>query len=260
MSSSSPPPEEAPTTTTSHEPINAAEEDPSPPTESAPLLGRPGDATQKPTSPLSRNLLLGTAWLAQLGALLLLTTLLYAIVTHPTLPLVTPHPLLQISGIIALLQAILILQPTFTPETKAAGQRVHAALQGLTMLLLAGGVAVIETNKKINKMPHFHSAHAYLGAVTLGLLVVQWVFGVTIWAVPGVWGGLERAKGLWKYHRWVGYAVLISLLATVTAAAETDYIKKVLEVKLWPVLLAEVLIVAGVFPRIHPRKLGIQRS
>jgi hypothetical protein len=32
-------------------------------------------------------------------------------------------------------------------------------------------------------MAHFHSAHAYLGAMTVGLLVVQYLFGFTIWYV-----------------------------------------------------------------------------
>lgn len=58
--------------------------------------------------------------------------------------------------------------------------------------------------------------------------------------------------------RWVGYAVLFFLLATVASAAETTYVKKVLEVKLWTVLVAEALILLGVVPRIHSRKLGIQ--
>jgi hypothetical protein len=32
-------------------------------------------------------------------------------------------------------------------------------------------------------MAHFHSAHAYLGAMTVGLLVLQYLFGFTIWYV-----------------------------------------------------------------------------
>ncbi|KAL2265434.1 hypothetical protein VTJ83DRAFT_6534 [Remersonia thermophila] len=260
MSSSPPPSGEAPAITASGPASAAPETDPSPPTESAPLLGRPGDATQKPDSPLSRNLVLGTAWLAQLGALVLLATVLVAVLTHPALPLVTPHPLLQTLGVVAVVQAVLVLQPTFTPEAKAAGQTAHAALQALAVALLVAGAAVIEANKRAHGLPHFHSAHAYLGVATLALLALQGAFGLTIWAVPRVWGGVDQAKALWKYHRWVGYAVLISLLATVTTAAKTDYVKKVLEVKFWPVLLGVALIVAGVFPRIHPRKLGIQRS
>jgi hypothetical protein len=57
--------------------------------------------------------------------------------------------------------------------------------------------------------------------------------------------------------RIAGYLALILLLATVALAAETDYSKSVLKLRLWAVLAAEALIVAGVFPRVHLRKLGV---
>jgi hypothetical protein len=75
-----------------------------------------------------------------------------------------------------------------------------------------------------------------------------------------VWGGEDAAKGLWKYHRWTGYVALVLLLATVAAAVETDYNKGVMKVPMWGVVLGEVLIVVGVFPRVHLRKLGLRRE
>ncbi|KAL2015970.1 hypothetical protein VTK56DRAFT_4483 [Thermocarpiscus australiensis] len=230
------------------------------PSESEPLLGRPGDATQKSDAPLARNLWLGTGWLAQIGAVLLVAVIWAGVFAHPLLPLVSPHPLLQSLGVFTVLQAVLLLQPTTTPETKARGRRGHAALHALSLLLFLAGTTLIETNKSVNRMPHLHSAHAYLGLTTATLLLLQYLFGLTIWAVPAVWGGVDRAKALWKYHRWAGYAVLLLLLATVASATATDYNRAVLGIRLWSVLLAEVLIVAGVFPRVHLRKLGIQRG
>ncbi|KAK4122673.1 hypothetical protein N657DRAFT_656796 [Parathielavia appendiculata] len=227
------------------------------PTESAPLLGRPGDALQKPDAPIFMNLLLGTAWLAQIGAVLLLTIVWTAVFAHTTLPLVSPHPLLNSLGVFTVLQAILVLQPTKTPEAKVMGQRVHAMLHALSFSLFAAGVAIIETNKYQNSFPHFHSAHAYLGVITAALLGVQYLFGFTILLTPRIWGGVDNAKAMWKYHRLVGYTGLLTLLATVALAAETDYSKGVLKINLFAVLAAEALIVAGVFPRIHLRKLGI---
>jgi hypothetical protein len=54
----------------------------------------------------------------------------------------------------------------------------------------------------------------------------------------------------------VGYLALVLLLVTVALAAETDYNKGVLRIKLWAVLLSEALIVVGVFPRVHMSKMG----
>lgn len=98
---------------------------PAPPTESEPLLGRPGDATQKPDAPIARNFVLGTGWIAQVGALLLLAVIWTSVLKHQTHALVTPHPLLQSLGVFTVLQAILILQPTTTPAAKLLGQRDH---------------------------------------------------------------------------------------------------------------------------------------
>lgn len=201
----------------SHEPRHPTQGDAPAPTESEPLLGRPGDATQKPDAPMINNLFLGesihdpsiqtkqlttpgTAWLSQLGAVLLLAIIWSAVFTHPTLPLVSPHPLLQSLGIFTVLQAILLLQPTTTPRAKAQGQRAHALLHLLSFSLFIAGTTIIEVNKHANNMAHFHSAHAYLGVTTVALLAVQYLFGFTIWAVPRVWGGEEAAKGMWKYR------------------------------------------------------------
>jgi len=109
-------------------------------------------------------------------------------------------------------------------------------------------------------MDHFHSLHGYLGAITGILLVGQYTFGFLMWAVPGVFGGVDKAKATWKYHRYGGYLLLVLVLATVLSAMDTDYNKGVLGIRLWVVGIAVVLIVVGVFPRIQLYKLGIHRS
>lgn len=156
-------------------------------------------------------------------------------------------------------QAILVLQPTWTPEEKVVGARVHASLNLLSFLLFTAGVVMIEVNKFKSNGVHFHSAHGYLGVITAIVLLVQYIFGFLMWGVPAVFGGVDNAKALWKYHRWSGYSLYILLLATVLSATSTDYNKNVLDIKLWAVVVAVVLTVLGVYPRIHKRKLGIDR-
>ncbi|KAH6640779.1 eukaryotic cytochrome b561-domain-containing protein [Chaetomium tenue] len=233
---------------------------PAPPTESEPLLGRPGDATQQPDAPIVSNFVLGTGWIAQAGAVLLVGVIWSSVLSHETHALVTPHPLLQSLGFFTVLQAILILQPTTTPAAKLHGQRAHFVLHLLSLALFISGTTIIEVNKHRNHLAHFHSPHAYLGSATLTLLLLQYLFGFTIWAVPRVWGGEDAAKALWKYHRWTGYAALALLLATVMAAMDTDYNKAVMKVPDRWVVVAGVWIVIGVFPRVHLRKLGLRRG
>ncbi|KAK0706777.1 eukaryotic cytochrome b561-domain-containing protein [Lasiosphaeria miniovina] len=230
-----------------------------PPTESEPLLGGPGDAIQKPNAPMINNLWLGTGWIAQIGNVLLLVVIWAGVFTHPTMKLVSPHPLLQSLGVFTLSQAILLLQPTDQPETKLLGQRGHAVLQLLSFLLFAAGISVIETNKVVSHGAHLHSAHGWLGAVTAALLLAQYVFGLLMWAFPAVLGGVDAAKALWKYHRYTGYTLFLLVLATVAAAAATPYNEGILKIKLWSILLAVALILVGTFPRIQLKKLGIQR-
>jgi hypothetical protein len=47
------------------------------------------------------------------------------------------------------------------------------------------------------------------------------------------------------------------MLATVCAATQTTFNKNVLHIRLWAVLVAAVLVVAGVAPRIKKHKLGL---
>ncbi|KAK1832195.1 cytochrome b ascorbate-dependent protein 3 [Podospora conica] len=235
-----------------------------PPAETEPLLGRPGDALLPASSPIHNNLYLGTAPLALLGLLILLITIPHAIFTHPRLPLVSPHPLLQTTGYLLLVLAILILQPTssLNPSAKRRARIWHAALQGGSALCFVAGIGVIEANKVVNRGEHFHSAHGVLGVASGVVLVGQYVFGVVMWLVPAGWLGVEeeRARGWWRWHRYSGYAVLGLLTLTVVSAAGTPYVGGVLEVKGWVVAMAGVLVVVGVFPRIQLGKLRAPRA
>lgn len=227
--------------------------------ESEPLLGRPGAALQKPNEPLISNLYRGTGGFALAGAVLLLALVWSAVFAHTLLPLFSPHPLLQSLGVFTLTQAILILQPTFDPKAKVVGARAHATLNLVSFLLFASGVAIIEANKFRSHNPHFKSLHAYLGVAVSVLMLAQYVFGFLMWGVPGVFGGVDKAKAMWKYHRWGGYLIFPLLLAAVVTATDTSYNQNVLDIKLWAVILSVLLIVIGVYPRIHVQKLGIRR-
>lgn len=198
----------------------------------------------------------GTGWLAQAGVLVLLALVWSSVFLNPLLPLFSPHPLLQSLGVFTLTQAVLVLQPTWTPEEKLLGARAHAFLNLLSFALFAAGVSMVEAHKIKNNGPHFHSVHGCLGTTTAVVLLVQYAFGFLMWGVPGVFGGIDNAKALWRYHRMSGYLVFLLVMATVLSAVETDYNKTVLDLKMWAVAVAVALIIIGIYSRLHLRKFG----
>jgi len=221
-----------------------------------PLLGRRGDASQPEGRALYYNLIIGTAVIAQAGVILLVASI-WANVFLNDLILFSAHPLLNSASILFLVQSILILQPTHTPVQKRHGTITHFTLNNLSIDLLIAGLVVIEYNKFAHNGTHFESPHAILGLITYIFLLVQALVGFTAYFVPKLYGSVDKAKSLYKWHRISGYIILVFLLATVAAATQTDFNKNVLDIKLWAVLISAVLVLVGVLPRIQKQKLGL---
>lgn len=180
------------------------------------------------------------------------------IMENPIL-LFSGHPLAQVIGISTLIQSIMVLQPTRSDKQKVDGQRGHALFHIFSFLSFVAGMTVIECHKFYNGLKHLHSAHAYIGVVTCGVLVIQYLFGVTMWAVPWLYGGVDNAKRLWKFHRWSGYLIVLLLLASVISATRTDYVRDVLKIKTVYMSIVAFLIICGIVPRISRKKLGLKK-
>jgi len=104
----------------------------------------------------------------------------------------------------------------------------------------------------------FTSVHGRLGLVTILLIVVQFLVGVAQFYFPTLlFGSVDKAKSIYKYHRMAGYVILVMALATVAAATQTPFIKNVYHIKLWAVLVASGLILAGILPRVKKAKFGL---
>ena len=172
----------------------------------------------------------------------------------------TPSPQTANSaGLLLITQGILVLQPTHTPHQKAVGANLHAAFNLTGLLALIAGLIIIEYNKISSGGAHWESVHGILGIVTYVLLIVQGLVGLTQLYAPGLYGGEANAKAVWKYHRMSGYVVLALGLATVCAATQTTY-NKTLGIRLWVVLVASVLVLAGLLPRVKLQKLGLKQG
>ncbi|KAH8670357.1 eukaryotic cytochrome b561-domain-containing protein [Tricladium varicosporioides] len=223
--------------------------------EEEPLLGRAGDVAQQEGRALYHNLFMGTAVIAQAG-IILLTASVWANILLSDLMLFSAHPLLNSAGLLFLTQSILILQPTHTATQKRQGTIAHALINNFAADALVAGLVVIEVNKFAHNGIHFKSPHAILGLITYILLAIQAFVGATTYFTPRLYGSVDQAKSLYKYHRMSGYVVLTVMLATMCAATQTDFNKNVLDIKLWAILISSILVLVGVLPRIKKQKLG----
>lgn len=97
-----------------------------------------------------------------------------------------------------------------------------------------------------------------MGLVLYILLFLQALVGFAQFYTPAlVFGSVDNAKAVYKYHRLSGYAVLLVGLITVCAATQTGYNQGILGIQLWAIIVASVLVVAGVGSRIKKQKLGL---
>lgn len=192
--------------------------------------------------------------MAQAG-IWILTALVWSAIFMNDLILFSAHPLLNSAGILLLVQGILVLQPTHTPKQKTVGTNIHFAINFTGFLALIAGLIVIEVNK--GNHARFTSIHGRIGLVTYILIVIQTLIGFAQYYIPtSVFGSVDNGKKIYKYHRISGYLILLMALATICAATETGFNKMALHIQLWAVIVASVLVVAGVAPRIKKAKLG----
>jgi len=176
---------------------------------------------------------------------------------HPPLSLFSAHPLLNSSAILFLTESILLLQPTHTAAQKRQGTLIHFFANMVAFDLLIAAFVIIECNKFNHDAVHFDSVHGKLGLTTYTLLLIQSTVGFTQYFVPQLYGGVDNAKSIYKWHRLSGYVVLVMMLATVCAATQTITGGETLNIKLWAVLVSSVLILVGVLPRIKKQKFGL---
>ena len=162
------------------------------------------------------------------------------------------------AGLLFVVQGILILQPTHTAKQKEVGTVLHSTMNGSGVLALIAGLVIIEYNKFKNGADHFTSVHGKLGLVTFIFFILQALVGITQFYTPGIYGSVENAKAIWKYHRASGYVVLPLSLATVCAATQVHFNIETLHIQLWSVVVTSVLIVVGIGARIHLSKLGLK--
>jgi hypothetical protein len=205
----------------------------------------------------------------RLGRHLLEETHLLLRASRESLPHYTTQPrlranpniqLLNSAGFLLSIQAALVLQPTHTPNQKRAGTLAHFLFHVVGASALTAGLIIIEMNKAGPGHEHFESPHARLGLIFYILVYIQALVGFTQYYVPQLYGGVDNAKAVYKYHRVAGYIIATLGLATICAASWTTYSLNVAHIQHWAVIVASVLVLAGVVPRIRLSKFGIKKE
>jgi hypothetical protein len=122
---------------------------------------------------------------------------------------------------------------------------------------MLAGLIIIEVNKNLSGRAHFESPHSIMGLITYILVFLQAVSGVVQFFYPQVYGSVDNAKKMYKYHRVSGYVIFALMCATVCAATWTEYNLTVLEIHHWSVITASVILLASLYARIKKQKLGL---
>lgn len=155
------------------------------------------------------------------------------------------------------MQSVLLLQPTSTQKQKVQGAYIHSGLNLIALGAFIAALVVIEMNKASHPETRFQSVHGKVGLVTYILLVLQFLVGVAQFYTPSLFGSVDKAKSIYKYHRMSGYIILTLAVITVCLATQTGFNENVLHMRLWALIVASVLVVVGLIPRIKKRKLGL---
>ncbi|KLO06405.1 hypothetical protein SCHPADRAFT_691481 [Schizopora paradoxa] len=113
---------------------------------------------------------------------------------------------------------ILTLQTTSFDdlEEKKRGlvrHQLFMLVPGVSSLVL--GFAAIWFHKESGSGKHWTTWHAIFGIVALSSLALHLVFGASsVWFKGRAFGGEDKAKSVWKYHRFAGYLLYGLFLVT----------------------------------------------
>ena len=75
------------------------------------------------------------------------------------------------------------------------------------------------------RVPDFHSIHSILGLVLYVLFFLQAIIGITQYYLPSLYGGVDNAKAVYKYHRWSGYILIVFSIVVIALATQTPFNK-----------------------------------
>ncbi|KAI8142186.1 eukaryotic cytochrome b561-domain-containing protein [Fennellomyces sp. T-0311] len=191
------------------------------------------------------------------GLALFVTIVISVLVRIPYGPF-TWHPIFAVLFIVFTTEGVSLLQHTSTAEQKKKGLRWHATVQSFAYLFAIAAFVAIVYNKTIHNKDQFDSVHSQFGLTVFIYLLLQVIFGLTIAYVPNLFGGVAKAKQLWKFHRMSGYLLLVLVWITALLGAHTDTMYNNLPKPglVWGYYIALILVAVGIAGRVRFSKWG----
>ncbi|WWD02466.1 hypothetical protein V865_000506 [Kwoniella europaea PYCC6329] len=191
------------------------------PSRVTPLEGGDGSASNLDMAPTNRDRLAFGYILIGLGLVLGTSWFLVFSGNLKEMGWFAVHPPMQSLAITASLLGITPLQPP-PPNSTAKQNRFKThqlVMLGLALPLLAIGSSAMIYNKYIHGAKHFTTWHGKLGLIFVIWVVAQASIGAaSVWGGGKAFGGEEKAKRVYKYHRLSGYLLLTLMLFIIYLA------------------------------------------
>lgn len=129
------------------------------------------------------------------------------------------HVLMMYTFMISLNMYSVLIYRTHYSRPKQQLKWAHAILSGTNILMALLGVAAMYKAHLMGNLANFYSLHSWIGVLTNGFYLSQFVFGFVAFLRPG-WTA-HRRQQLMPWHRLAGAALLVLAgLAAITGMAE----------------------------------------
>lgn len=129
------------------------------------------------------------------------------------------HPLLMYTFMVSLNMYAVLVYRTHYSLSKQRLKWTHAILSGANIVMSLLGVFAMFKAHLIKGWANFYSLHSWLGVMTNGFYLAQFVFGFVAFLKPGL--AQHRRASLMPWHRFFGAGLLImAALAAITGISE----------------------------------------
>ncbi|KAJ2837350.1 hypothetical protein J3B01_002189 [Coemansia erecta] len=126
----------------------------------------------------------------------------------------------------------------------------HPILMSVSLVLVTESPSSVQRSKQ--------SAHKVTGGLAALLFGIQVLFGVYVTWIAPKFGGQKYGKGLYKYHRAVGYIVLVVQWAGTWFGVHEKWVQSEMAPNECTWLLVFSALVVGVLVPIDMSKFGVQ--